>query len=59
MESAAYEKERMVEFKYLETLAWVLATVGTVVLVAKIVAVEVHDLVQFVRKLWQNLKDDK
>ena len=49
----------MVEFQPFESLFWIAATVAAVVVVAKFVAVEIHDLVQFVRKLWQNLKDGK
>lgn len=49
----------MVELHHLEILFWIVATVTTVAVVVKIVAVEVHDLVEFLKKLWQNPKDGK
>ena len=49
----------MVDFQHFEILVWIMATVATVAVVVKIVAVEVHDLVEFLRKLWQNPKDGK
>jgi len=59
MKRAAYGKGKMVEFQHFEILFWIVATVATVAVVVKIVAVEVHDLVEFLRKLWQNPKDGK
>ena len=37
----------------------IMVTVAAVVVVVKFVAVEVHDLVEFLRKLWQSPKDGK
>ncbi len=46
----------MFEFQ-LAILFWIVATVMTGVVVVKIVAVELHGLVEFLKKLWQNPKD--
>ncbi len=43
----------MVEFQHFEILFWIVATVATVAVVVKIVAVEVHDLTEFLRNLWR------
>ncbi len=49
----------MGKVEHFEILVWIVATVATVAVAVKIVAVEVHDLVEFLRKLWQNPKDGK
>ncbi len=59
MKQAAYEKGKVVDFQHFDILFWIVATVATVAVVVKIVAVEIHDLVEFLKKLWQNPKDNK
>ena len=49
----------MGEMEHSDILFWILTTVATAALVVKIVAVEIHDLVEFLKKLWQNPKDNK
>ncbi len=49
----------MSEFQHFEILFWIVATVTTVTAVVKFIAVEIHDLVEFLKKLWQNPKDNK
>jgi len=47
----------MVDLSHFEILVWIIVTVATVAVVVKVVAIEVHGLVEFLRKLWQNPKD--
>ncbi len=49
----------MVDIQHFEVLFWIVATVTTVAVVVKIVAVEIYSLVEFLRNLWQNPKDNK
>lgn len=49
----------MVESQHSEILFWIVTTIATVALVLKIVAMEVHGLVEFLKKLRQNPKDNK
>ena len=49
----------MAHFQHLEILFWIVATVATIAVVVKFIAVEIHDLVEFLKKLWQNPKDNK